>query len=44
MNKRTDTTINIFIDKLDKSGVGVSLMQNENVWEMGRGASKTNIN
>ena len=31
MHKRTDTTINLFIDKLDKSGVGVSLMQNENV-------------
>ena len=31
MHKRTDTTINLFIDKLDKSGVGISLMQNENV-------------
>ena len=31
MHKRNDTTINLFIDKLDKSGVGISLMQNENV-------------
>ena len=31
MHKRTDTTINLFIDKLDKSGVGISLIQNENV-------------
>ena len=31
MYKRNDTTINLFIDKLDKSGVGISLMQNENV-------------
>ena len=31
MHKRTDTTINLFIDKLDKSGVGISFMQNENV-------------
>ena len=31
MHKRTDTTINLFIDKLDNSGVGISLMQNENV-------------
>ena len=31
MHKLTDTTINLFIDKLDKSGVGISLMQNENV-------------
>ena len=29
MHKLTDTTINLFIDKLDKSGVGISLMQNE---------------
>ena len=31
MHKLTDTTINLFIDKLDKSGVGISLMQNENI-------------
>ena len=31
MHKLSDTTINLFIDKLDKSGVGISLMQNENV-------------
>ena len=31
MHKQNDTTINLFIDKLDKSGVGISLMQNENV-------------
>ena len=31
MHKRNDTSINLFIDKLDKSGVGISLMQNENV-------------
>ena len=31
MRKRTDTPINLFIDKLDKYGVGISLMQNENV-------------
>ena len=31
MHKRNDTTINLFIDKLDKSGVGVSSMQNGNV-------------
>ena len=32
MHKRTETKINLFIDKLDKSGVGISLMQNENVF------------
>ena len=32
MHKLTDTTINLFIDELDKSGVGISLMQNENVF------------
>ena len=32
MHKRNDTTINLFIDKLDKSGVGVSSMQNEDVY------------
>ena len=31
MHKVTDTTINLLIDKLDKTGVGISLMQNENV-------------
>ena len=31
MHKKTDTSINLFIDKLDKSGVGISLIQNENV-------------
>ena len=31
MHKKTDTSINLFIDKLDKSGAGISLMQNENV-------------
>ena len=31
MHKLSDTTINLFIDKLDNSGVGTSLMQNENV-------------
>ncbi len=31
MHKRTDTAINLFIDKLDNSGIGISLMQNENV-------------
>ena len=32
MHKRNDTTINLFIDKLDKSGVGISLIKNENVY------------
>ena len=32
MHKLTETTINLFIDELDKSGVGISLMQNENVY------------
>ena len=31
MHKLSDTTINLFIDKLDKSGVGISLTQNENI-------------
>ena len=32
MHKPTETSINIFIDELDKSGVGVSSMQNEDVY------------
>ena len=32
MNKPTETTINLFIDKLNKYGVGVSFMQNEDVY------------
>ena len=32
MHKLTDTTINLFIDKLDKSGVGISLIQKEEVY------------
>ena len=32
MHKPTETTINLFIDKLDKSGVGASSMQNEDVY------------
>ncbi len=32
MYKVTNTTINLSIEKLDKSGVGNSLMQNENVY------------
>ena len=32
MNKPTETTINLFIDKLNKYGVGVSLMQNKDVY------------
>ena len=32
MHKLTDTTINLFIDKLDKSGVGISSIQNEEVY------------
>ena len=31
MHKLSDTTINLVIDKLDNSGVGTSLMRNENV-------------
>ncbi len=32
MNKPTESTINILIDKLDKSGIGASSMQNEDVY------------
>ena len=32
MHKSTETSINLFIDKLDKYGVGVSLMQNEDIF------------
>ncbi len=32
MNKLTDTTINLFIDELDKFGVGISLIKNNNVY------------
>ena len=32
MHKPIKTTINLFIDKLDKSGIGISLMQNEDVY------------
>ena len=32
MHKPTDTEINLFIDKLDKFGVGISLIQNEEVY------------
>ena len=32
MHKPTETTINLFIDKLDKSGIGASSMQNKDVY------------
>jgi len=32
MHKPTESTINLFIDKLDKSGIGASSMQNEDVY------------
>lgn len=32
MHKSIKNTVNLFIDKLDKSGIGVSLMQNEDVY------------
>ena len=32
MQKPTESTINIFIDKLDKSGLGTSSMQNKDVY------------
>ena len=32
MQKLTDTPINLFIDKLDKSGVGISFIQNKEVY------------
>ena len=32
MHKPIKTTINLFVDKLDKSGIGISLMQNEDVY------------
>ena len=32
MHKPIKTTINLFIDKLDKSGIGISLMQNKDVY------------
>ena len=32
MHEPIKTTINLFIDKLDKSGIGISLMQNEDVY------------
>ena len=32
MHKSTDTRINIFIDKLDKSGIGVSSVQNDDIF------------
>ena len=32
LHKPNETTINLFIDKLDKSGIGISLMQNEDVY------------
>ena len=31
MHKPTETTINLFIDKLNNNGVGVSLMKNEDI-------------
>ncbi len=32
MHKPIKTTISLFVDKLDKSGIGVSLMQNEDIY------------
>ena len=32
MHKSTENTINLFINKLNKSGVGVSFMQNEDIF------------
>ena len=32
MHKPIKTSINLFVDKLDKSGIGISLMQNEDVY------------
>ena len=32
MHKPIKTIINLFVDKLDKSGIGISLMQNEDVY------------
>ena len=32
MHKSTKSTINIFIDTLDKSGLGASSMQNEDIY------------
>ena len=32
MSKLTETSINLFIDKLDKSGLGISLIQNEEIY------------
>ena len=32
MHKPIKTTINLFVDKLDKSGIGISLMQNEDIY------------